>query len=98
MAEQLGIPEVVAYHLLPVVKKVNLVLTVSLPIVFIILFTIGLFLTRNLVGPIERVEKELKEIISGNLTKRLKLRRNDELKPLVNNINILLDKIEKIRS
>jgi signal transduction histidine kinase len=97
MAEQLGIPEVVAYHLLPVVKKVNLVLTVSLPIVFIILFTIGLFLTRNLVGPIERVEKELKEIISGNLTKRLKLRRNDELKPLVNNINILLDKIEKIR-
>ena len=98
MAEQLGIPEVVAYHLLPVVKKVNLVLMVSIPAVFLILFSIGLVLTRNLVGPIERLERELEEVVSGNLSKRLKLRKNDELKPLVDDINVLLDKIEKMRA
>ena len=94
MAEQLGIPEVVAYHLLPVVKKVNLVLTVSLPIVFIILFSIGIVLSRNLVGPIERLERELGEIVSGRPSKRLQLRKKDRLKPLVDDINILLDKLE----
>ncbi len=93
MAEQLGIPEVVAYHLLPVVEKVNLILMVSLPLLFLILFSIGLILSRRLVGPIERLEKELKEVVSGNLSKRLKLRRNDTLKPLVDDINTLLDRI-----
>ena len=95
MAEQLGIPEVVAYHLLPVVKKVNLVLTISLPIVFLILFSIGLALTRSLVGPIERLEGELEEIVSGNLSRKLKLRKRDALKPLVANINMLLEKIKR---
>ncbi len=93
MAEQLGIPEIIAYHLLPVVSKVNTVLAVSLPVVFMILFSIGLVLTRNLVGPIERLEKELKEILSKDKIKKLKLRKRDALKPLVEDINILIDKM-----
>ena len=95
MAEQLGIPEVVAYHLIPVVKEVNFVLIVVLPVIFVILFSIGLILSRNLVGPIERLERELKEIISGDLTGRLQLRKKDQLKPLVDDINLLLDKVGK---
>lgn len=94
MAEQLGIPEVIAYHLLPVLRKVNLVLMVSLPIVFLALFSIGFVLTRRLVGPIERLEAELKEIVSGNLSRKLKLRKGDTLKPLVDNINIVLERIK----
>lgn len=93
MAEQLGIPEIVAYHLLPVVKKVNIVLLVSLPMIFLILLSIGVTLTRRLVGPIERLERELKEIVSGNPPKRLTVRKNDILKPLIDNINILLGRI-----
>lgn len=98
MAEQLGIPEVIAYHLLPVVRKVNLVLIVSLPVIFLILISIGLALSRNLVGPIERLEEELSEIVAGDLSKRLRLRKRDELKPLADNINLLLDKMEKLAS
>ena len=98
MAEQLGIPEVVAYHLLPVVRKVNFVLAVSLPVLFLVMFYIGLVLSRRLVGPIERLEDELEDIISGDLSKRLKLRKGDVLKPLIESINALLAKItsEKI--
>ena len=98
MAEQLGIPEVVAYHLLPVVRKVNFVLAVSLPVLFLVMFYIGLVLSRRLVVPIERLEDELEDIISGDLSKRLKLRKGDVLKPLIESINALLAKItsEKI--
>ena len=93
MAEQLSIPEVVAYHLLPVVEKVNFVLIVSLPVLFLILFSIGLILSRRLVGPIERLERELKGIVSGDLSKRLQLRKDDALRPLVDDINALLDRV-----
>ena len=93
MAEQLSIPEVVAYHLLPVVEKVNFVLIVSLPALFLILFSIGLILSRRLVGPIERLERELKGIVSGDLSKRLQLRKDDALRPLVDDINALLDRM-----
>jgi methyl-accepting chemotaxis protein len=96
MTEQLGIPEIVATHLTPVVDKVNLAMMIVLPIVLLILFAIGVILTRNLAGPIERVDRELQEIISENLfSKRLRLREKDVLKPLANHINVLLDKIEK---
>ena len=96
MAEQLGIPEVVAYHLLPVVEKVNVVLLISLPVLFLFLFSLGVFLSRRLVGPIERLEEELKEIIAGDLSKRLHLRKADMLKPLIDDINMLLHKFENI--
>ena len=93
MAEQLGIPEVISYHLLPVVDKVNYVLLITLPAACIILFSIGRILARNLVGPIERLEGELEEIIVNDLPRRLKVRKNDRLRVLVDNINILMDKI-----
>lgn len=96
MTVQLGIPEIVVTHLTPVVDKVNLLLMIILPIVLLVLFSIGVILTQNLAGPIERVDRELQEIISGNLfARRLKLRERDVLKPLAKHINILLDKIEK---
>ena len=96
MTEQFGVPEIVIAHLAPVVDKVNLILMIVLPIVLLLLFAIGLILTRNLAGPIERVDRELQEIISGSVfSKRVKLREKDVLKPLVSHINILLDKIEK---
>lgn len=93
MAEQLGIPEVIAYHLIPVVKKVNMVLLISLPVIFVILITIGIFLTRRLIGPIERIESDLGNIISSNIIRKIKVRKGDALKQLVDNINAVLEKL-----
>ncbi|MDD5680698.1 MAG: hypothetical protein PHI59_05620 [Candidatus Omnitrophica bacterium] len=96
LAEQIGIPEAVVEQLSPVVQKLNIFLMISIPILFVALISIGIFLSRKLAGPIERVEKELDEIIAGNLiSRRLKLRKNDELKPIVDSVNLLLDKIER---
>jgi len=96
LAEQIGIPEAVVEQLSPVVQKVNIFLMVSIPILFLILISIGIFLSRRLAGPIERLENELDGIVTGNLmSRRLKVRKGDELKPMVDSVNILLDKIEK---
>ncbi|MBN1872116.1 MAG: methyl-accepting chemotaxis protein [Candidatus Omnitrophica bacterium] len=92
MAEQLGIPEVISYHLLPVVEKVNIVLIISLPVIFLVLFSIGRIIARNLVGPIERLENELELIIKNRSTERLRVRENDRLRRLVEDVNTLLER------
>ena len=96
LAEQIGIPEAVVERLSPVVQQVNIFLMISVPILFVVLISVGIFLSRKLAGPIERLEEELAEIIEGNMmSKRLRVRKNDELKPITDSVNILLDKIEK---
>ena len=51
--------------------------------------------SHKVVGPIERLEHEIKHIAeSGNYTKRIHLRENDELKPVANAINRLMDRLE----
>ena len=96
LAQQIGIPEAVVEQLSPVVEKLNIFLLVAIPVLFVILISIGIVISRKLAGPIERLEKELDEIVKGNLmTRRLKLRKDDELKPMVDSVNILLERIER---
>lgn len=96
LAEQIGIPEAVVSELSPVVHKLNMFLLMSIPVLFIIIITIGILLSRRLAGPIERIEKELEEIVAGDLvSKRLRLRKDDELRPIVDSVNVLLERIEK---
>lgn len=65
LAWQIGIPEAVAYNLFPVVRKVNLILVVALPITLISIWFIALELSNRIASPIQRVEKELDDRISG---------------------------------
>lgn len=96
MAEQLGIPEYVAYNLFPVVRKINLILLIGVPPLFLLLILWGVLLSHRFLGPIERLEKELKKIAEhGNYSSRVRLRKNDDMKPVAEAINKVLDKIEE---
>lgn len=95
MAEQLGIPEYIAYNLLPVIKKINLILLVSVPIIFLILIIWGIVLSHRFAGPLERLEKELKELSEqGEYGRKVRVRKSDDVKPLADAINKLLDRLE----
>lgn len=95
MAEQLGIPEYIAYNLGPVVNKINMILLIGLPILFILLIMWGIIVSHRFAGPMERVEKELKRITEhGDYKTRLRLRKHDDMRPIADAINKLLDKLE----
>ena len=95
MAEQLGIPEYIAYNLFPVIKKINLILLVSIPPIFLVLAAWGIILSHRFAGPLERLEKELKRILKhGDYKSRIGLRKNDDIRPIADEINNLIDKIE----
>jgi len=60
----------------------------------------SLLFPHAIAGPMYRIEKELAEIGKGNLCKNINLRKRDELKDLVDSINVmtggLRDKIKTI--
>lgn len=95
MAEQLGIPEYVAFNLFPVIKKINLILLVGVPPLFLILILWGILISHRFSGPIDRLVKELDRIAHhGDYASRVRLRRHDDMRPVAEAINKLLDKVE----
>ena len=97
MAEQLGIPEYIALNLFPVINKINMILLIGVPPLFLILVAWGIVLSHRFAGPIERVERELKRIAhQRNYKTKVHIRKGDDIKPIVDAVNELLEKIEKI--
>lgn len=96
MAEQIGIPEYIAYNVFPVINKINMMLLVGAPPLFLLLILWGVVLSHRFAGPLERLEKELKEISKDEKYKhRIGLRKHDDIKPVADAINKLLDKLEE---
>jgi len=96
MGEQIGIPEYIAYNLYPVVNKVNFMLLVGLPPLFLLIAAWGIVLSHRFAGPLERLERELKEISEGKRHKhRITLRKHDDIRPIADAINKLLAKHEE---
>jgi len=98
MAEQLALPEVIAQNLIPVLHKINLFLLIGLPPIVILLFIWGATLTHRMIGPLERLENDLLKISKGDYFVRLKLRKNDDLKPIAEVLNNIIAKLKKCDS
>ena len=94
MAEQLGIPESIAYNITPVLGKINLILLFGLPVIAVAVLFWGLLISHRIAGPVYRLEKELDKIAKGDFSLRIKFRRKDELASVAAGINRVLDKIE----
>lgn len=92
LAWQIGIPEAIAYNLIPVLRKINLIIICSLPVIFLLIWFIALELSHRISGPLYRIEKELDERIGGKVHEHIRLRVNDELRVLVDKINKLINK------
>lgn len=96
MAEQLGIPESIAINLFPVVKKINSILAIGLPPLFLLLIWWGTVLSHRFAGPLQRIEKELHRITHNHdFSHRIHLRKNDDVKPIADAINKLLDSLHR---
>jgi HAMP domain-containing protein len=95
MAAQIGIPEYIAYHLTPVLSKINLILLIGSPILLGVLLVLGIAVSHRFAGPLERLEMELKKITDkGDYKHRIHLRKSDDVRPIADAINKLLDKLE----
>jgi HAMP domain-containing protein len=95
MAKQIGIPEYIVYTLSPVIKEINFMLLVGVPPLFLILIVWGIVLSHRFAGPLERLEAEIGRMVDKEDYKhRIHVRKRDQLKPLSDAINRLLDRVE----
>ena len=95
VASQIGIPEYIAYHLSPVVKQINFILILGVPPLILLLLLWGIALSHRFAGPMERLEAELKRMTDKHEFKhRIHLRKSDNVKPVADAINKLLDAVE----
>jgi len=92
LAWQMVIPESIINNLMPVLRKVNLILMISGPIVIFIIWLAALELSHRIAGPLYRMEKDLDERIAHGGKGPIKLRPKDEFKILVEKINKLLSR------
>jgi len=64
---------------------------ISVAVLVLIAALLGILFSHRVVGPLNRVSALIKEIKSGNLSRRIILRDKDEFIPLADAINGLLD-------
>lgn len=94
MADQIGIPEYIAYNLTPVINKINVVLLFGFPVLALLVFVWGAILSHRFFGPLERLSKEIDDMADkGDYSNKLMIRKHDELKPLVSSINRLVSRV-----
>ena len=89
-AEEVAIPEVITYTLIPAARKVIIILLLATPAIIIALMVIAHRLTHSLVGPFDRIVRELDDRLNNNKREPIVLRKKDKFLPLVERINKLL--------
>lgn len=92
------IPEAIANILLPAMRGVNAILIIVAPVVLIMILRAALVYSNKIVGPLYRLERELERIARGERSIRVKFRKGDELHPLADKVNILLESIDESSS
>lgn len=92
-AEQIAIPEFIAYNLIPASRRVFYILLFASPFSILAILILAYKLTHKIVGPFDRIVRELDERVQGKKTGHIILRKKDKFHPLVKGINKLLDKL-----
>ncbi len=90
---QILIPEALATTLLPAMKKVNFVLLIAVPLALYFIGRAALVYSNRIIGPIPRLGKEIDKALAGDYSVRFKTRDNDELKPFVDKMNALMERM-----
>jgi len=92
-AEQMVIPEAIAYNLLPAAKRVIVILLFAAPLCIAAILIFAYNISHRIIGPFDRIVKELGECVEGKKKNHILVRKNDKFKPLVDKINKLLDRL-----
>ena len=93
LAEQLVLPDVIVRDLVPVIERINFVLAIGLPTVFVFMLTWAVILSFKFVAPLERLEEDIQKIDEGDYSVRLEINEDHDLKPIAEVINDLVDKL-----
>lgn len=89
---EIGIPEFIAYNIIPAAQRVTVILLITAPLTIILILIAAYKISHRIVGPFDRIIRELDEHLAGARKGHVILRKFDKFWPLVERINKLLDR------
>jgi signal transduction histidine kinase len=95
MAQHIGLPDVIARDLAPVVEKINIFLAIGLPVVFLILLSWAVVLSYKFLEPLETLEEDIKKIVQGDYSVRVQINQDHDLSPIADVINHLVEQLQR---
>ena len=95
LAEQMVLPDAVARDLLPVIERINFILIIGLPVVFLVMIAWAAILSYRFIAPLERLEEDIAKIDEGDYSVRLQIQKDHDLRPIADIINDLVDKLDR---
>ncbi|MBN2354068.1 MAG: hypothetical protein JXD23_15965 [Spirochaetales bacterium] len=84
----------------PGVKRFELVLPpviINNLLLMIVIIVVGVFYSHRIAGPIYRLEQDIGKVLRGERNVQIKTRKKDKLKPLAEQVNRLIQELEKLR-
>jgi len=81
-------------RLVDIFNTVNIRLAIAMFFVTMLCAGIAIIASHRIAGPVYRMIKFLEELTKGDYTKRVTLRKNDELQDMAEAINKLVEKLE----
>ena len=81
-------------NLVPVIDRINNLLALTLPVIALIILWCALVISHRFAGPIERLEKDLDQILSGDKRHRVRLRKKDDLGGVASRVNALARRLD----
>ena len=72
----------------------NSTLILRLLLMIPVIIVAAMYVSHRIAGPVYRLEKELIQIGEGDLSRRLVLRKNDDLKKMANEMNNVMDRLD----
>jgi len=91
---QIGIPEAIAYNIIPAARRVVTISLIATPVIILTVLILAYKITHKIIGPFDRIVRELDESIEGKKHGPIIIRNADKFAPLVARINRLLDKLK----
>lgn len=92
-AEQIGIPEAIAANIFPAAYRVIEILIIAIPASILLVLFLAHRITHRIIGPFDRVVREIDATASGARRGAISLRKGDKFAPLVDAVNRLIAKI-----
>jgi len=83
-------------RLVAILRVLKLQLAIRLLLLVPIIIIVSVYLSHKMVGPLARLERDIKAISKGNLQMRLKVRKGDVLFGLTKAINEMIESVEQI--
>jgi hypothetical protein len=84
-------------EMLPPVNRIELVLPpilINNVVIIVIMTIIGIFYSHRIAGPVYRMEEDIARVISGEKGVKVRVRKKDKMKSLVQKVNQLIQMVD----